>query len=727
METRASHLTVFFFFLILAVVFTAPLSLAPHERAVNDGDPLHISWATAWDAHQMVRAPWDLFESNTFFPYRSSLAFSDHFLGLALVSAPVFYLTGNALLAQNVALIVTLALSAFGMYALVVYLTGRKDAAIVAGVVYVFHAYTFHELPRAQVLSTQWLPLMLLYLHRSFVEGGRRNAVLFAMFFLLQGLACTYYLLYVALVLSVWIPVYTLMVPGGRKRLAGLMVPLGVSGGVFILLAIPYLRMVREFDFARALEPGLDLLEYVRPPVGSLLAQLVTFDFPPSIAPQFVGVVALVLALVGVIARPGLDTRPLRIFFALSMVTAVLGVAFSLGPSVRVGGETWGAGPYLILYEEVPFFRALRNAERMGWLFRFGLAVAAGLGASAVFSRLSGHVLTLARVAIVVVLPYEHFSGGQPFETIPTGARAPEVYRWLATTGETEPVVELPLYPRGQLRRHSLYMLYSTLHWRPIVFGRTSFYPPLTGYLRWQMNDFPSADSIGLLEGLGVERVVVHPNVWPAPARARKLSELQGFSGRLVQEGRFDPLSGRMYEAYGLGDERVYRLSGAGTIPSTTSLCSPGDELDPSDWTLSSDATVAVEWAIDRDPETKWSTERQLPGMKLEVDLGREQTIAAIRLTLGYPHDNFPRDLTLKVRRDGAGQRFERIDHRDDLATRWELVDALLNHPADAAVTLRFDPVPARRLRFWIREGKSFDYTLPDWTLPELHVYRRCD
>lgn len=61
MEIRRT-VVVFLFFLALAVVFTAPISLAPHERVANDGDPLHISWILAWDAHQLIRDPVHLFD-----------------------------------------------------------------------------------------------------------------------------------------------------------------------------------------------------------------------------------------------------------------------------------------------------------------------------------------------------------------------------------------------------------------------------------------------------------------------------------------------------------------------------------------------------------------------------------------------------------------------------------------------------------------------------------------
>ncbi len=111
--------------------------------------------------------------------------------------------------------------------------------------------------------------------------------------------------------------------------------------------------------------------------------------------------------------------------------------------------------------------------------------------------------------------------------------------------------------------------------------------------------------------------------------------------------------------------------------------------------------------------------------MKLEIDLGREETLSAVRLELAYPHDQFPRDLTLKVRTEG-GAGFERIEHRDDRATKWELVEALVEEPSSAAVVLRFPPTKARCLRFWIREGKEWDFSLPDWSLPELHLYREC-
>lgn len=709
---------VFVFYLAIAVIFTAPVSLSPHRLAVNDGDPLHISWILAWDVHQLIRDPLHLFDSNSFHPYEGSLAFSEHLIVPALLSAPFFYATGNALLAQNLTVVLTLALSALAMFVLVLAIFGREDAALFAGMVYVFHTYNSHEVARLQLLSVQFWPLALLYLHRLFTLGGRKNALLFAAFFLLQGLSCTYYLIYFALVLTIWIPAYALATRGGFRRALTLVLPLTLVGIVLALFALPYQKMLERYGYQRELVEGLDALEYLRPPEENLLSRLITYDFEPSAVPQFVGFLSLALAVSGLVRAPR------RLFLWLTVATAAVGFVLSLGPTIRVGERVLGPGFYGLLYRNFSFFQVLRNPERLSLLVHFGLAILAGWGAAALASRFSARTASALRVSLLVLLPLEHFRGGQPFAPLPTGEETPDVYRWLSTTPHDGAVVELPLYRRTELRRHALYMYYSTYHWKPIVFGRTSFYPPLPGYLAWELRDFPDGDSLALLRRVGVSRIVVHPQLWPPADRGRKLALLDDFTEDLVPEGRFPFLEGPLFARYGFGGERVFRL-GTGKPVSKETLCSPVDEIEPHRFDLEGEGVTPIGWAVDRNRETKWKSEGQLPGMKIEIDFRREETLSAVRFALGHPYDEFPRDVTLKVS-SAEGAPFERIVHREDLATKLELVDALIENPGEAAITLRFDPVKVLRLRVWLREGKGFDYSLPDWSLPEIFLYRSC-
>ncbi len=141
----------------------APVSLHPADLAVNDGDPLHISWILAWDAHQAVRDPLHLFDSNAFYPYPSSA----RVLGAPSRARRFWPLRsstrrGTRSSPRTSTLVLTLALSAFAMYLLTREVFGSELGALVAGLVYTFHAYGFHEAPRLQLLSIQWWPLAAL-------------------------------------------------------------------------------------------------------------------------------------------------------------------------------------------------------------------------------------------------------------------------------------------------------------------------------------------------------------------------------------------------------------------------------------------------------------------------------------------------------------------------------------------------------------------------------------
>lgn len=728
------------FFLAIAFIFTAPLSLSPASQAANEGDPLHISWILAWDIHQLTTHPFQLFESNAFYPYPHSLAFSEHLTIEALMVGPIYLLTGNALLAQNIAMLLAFALSGWAMFLLLREMVGYSDAALIGGVLYAFHSYSLQEVPRLQVLSIQWWPLAVLFLYRAFRSGRGKDAALFGLFFVLQGLSCTYYLIYFSMMLLLWIPGVFLWSKRtmGREaihRLGKVGVSLFGSGIVLGLFALPYLEMFSAFGYQRSLAEGLDLLDYINPPSGTPFSFWFDFTIKTSATHHFIGFGALLLLLVGLTFGPSRarESPGGRTFFWLSLVTGLVGLIVSLGPVVYVGGRAVGPGVYPVLYRYLPLFRGLRSPERIAILVNFAVAVIGAYGAAALLdfarssrwlSRFRPWAASASFMVVLILLPFEHFSGGVRGVGVPTGDRVPEVYRWLAKEAPGDPggpVIELPVYPLRKHRFYAAYMFYSTYHWRPIVIGRTSFYPPAMEYLAYQLRDFPNRDSLGLLRWLGVRTIVVHPELWPEPERGRKLAALKTMSDALRLTGVFPPLEGPDYQRFGFGGEHVYRLEGK--APVVENLCVPGDEIMPEGWTLRGSSASPVEWAIDRNPATRWETARQIPGDSLTLNLGRTEPVAAVRLALGFPYEQFPRYLVVRSR-IGAGV-WRPFAYRDDLATKLELLETLVEDPAKAAFVLRFEPEQAGQLRFRVG-GLRYNYAIPGWSLPELYVYRSC-
>ncbi|HWX23982.1 MAG TPA: hypothetical protein VN083_03030, partial [Vicinamibacteria bacterium] len=239
-----------------AIVWAAPASLSP-ARAIPDlGDPLHLAWVMAWDAHQLVRHPLSLFDANTFYPYPRSLAFGDHLLPEALLGAPVFWLTGNAVLSSNLVVLLALTLSATAIFILMRDVTHSSAVAFLAGLAYAFNTFTRSEILRVQVLNIEWWPFVFLFLERLARTGRARYAWLLGGSLLLQGLSGAYYLVYSALLAPVWLLVAYL---GARRRpsvaeLAGLGAALLAAGLVALPVLWPYAVQLRTMGFEKPLK-----------------------------------------------------------------------------------------------------------------------------------------------------------------------------------------------------------------------------------------------------------------------------------------------------------------------------------------------------------------------------------------------------------------------------------------------------------------------------------------
>ncbi len=208
-------------FILLSLWVTWPLVLHLDEALPGDlGDPLLNTWILGWDADRLRHGLAGLWNAPIFFPYRNTLAFSEHLLGIGVPVAPIVWLTGRPFVAYNVAFVASFALAAIGMWRLARRLTGREDAAILAGAIFAFAPARLGQIGHLQVLMSGWMPLALLGLHRYFETGSRLALAAFTAVFIVQGLSNGYYLYFLA-VPAVILAVHALATrPADRRRIA---------------------------------------------------------------------------------------------------------------------------------------------------------------------------------------------------------------------------------------------------------------------------------------------------------------------------------------------------------------------------------------------------------------------------------------------------------------------------------------------------------------------------
>jgi hypothetical protein len=238
--------------------------LHPTDTISDVGDPLHLAYILAWNAHQLVTSPFHLFDANSFYPWRQSLAFADHLVPESVMVAPVQWVTGNAVLGYNAAVFLGLVMSAWFMRWLILETTGNGGAALLSGIVYAFNGFTLVEANRVQVIHLQWWPVALVFLGRFVAEPRLKWAMGFGAALALQGLSGSYYLAFSALIAPFWLG---LAFAGSARRptlraVKALAVAAVLASIPVVLLILPYL--IRGLPRGRV-SGGVNLLAYLAP------------------------------------------------------------------------------------------------------------------------------------------------------------------------------------------------------------------------------------------------------------------------------------------------------------------------------------------------------------------------------------------------------------------------------------------------------------------------------
>jgi hypothetical protein len=201
---RSLTLSAVVYFSLTAVIGMDVLRTLTTHIASDPGDPLLTSAILRWNAeHVPLSRAWWQFPA--FHPTADVLAFSEHLLGVSVITTPLYRLTGNALTSYNLTLLLTYPLCGLAVYALVYWLTRNGAAAFLAGLGYLFAPVRASQLSHVHLLATFSTPLVLLGLHAFHETGRRRWLVLLGFAWLLQGAVSGYFLIYGSVLVACWL------------------------------------------------------------------------------------------------------------------------------------------------------------------------------------------------------------------------------------------------------------------------------------------------------------------------------------------------------------------------------------------------------------------------------------------------------------------------------------------------------------------------------------------
>ncbi|MEW6319491.1 MAG: hypothetical protein AB1635_00220 [Acidobacteriota bacterium] len=514
---------------LLTLAATWPLARDLDRRVAGDlGDPVLVMWVMSWVMTHLTRAlkgdiaalaaMWD---ANIFHPEPGTLALSEHFIAQSARALPVWWATGNAILAYNLSVLLTFALTGFGTFLLARRCFGGWVGPFAAGVFAAFTQYRMISLGHLHTLSIEWLPLAMWAADRMAERPSIGRAAAFALCVAALNLSSIYLM---ALGLP-FVVAFGVVAFAARGRLGDVRAvaagagALGAAALITLPTVLPYLRMAREQGLARPIE---EVITH-----SATLAAYRDLLLPTIWVPLVLAVIGIASALAPSQPR----WRPYVVTFAGMTIAAFL---LSLGPSIAPGVP----GPYRLLYDYVPGFGGLRVVHRYGAVLMIVLPVVAAAGGEALVRRwrvMVVPVLALTAVAFVQTWPRPFPIDRRPESP---GLEAPPAYLtpapalppiYLAVMGLPGEAA-LAEFPLGDLGYDVRYMFFSTLHGRRLLNGYSGFVPPNL-YKRQADLRLPLRDPDAAWLALGsATHAVVHDRAWSdgTGAGIRALLESRG-------------------------------------------------------------------------------------------------------------------------------------------------------------------------------------------------------
>lgn len=487
---------VFFVFLVLSLLATYPLPLYFDRAPIGAGDSVQNVWNLWWVQRNVFHG--DLFPFTTpFLYYPTGVSLAYHPLGVVngWLGALLQWLFDLNLVASfNSIALFSCVGSGMGTYLLVRQLTHNRMAAFVAGIVFTFAPIRMSRIyfGNLEMYSTQYIPFLVLFFIELLRRPRYRVVWAAALFFALTAWS-SLYLAYGATLLLITVLAGAAFF--ARRQLQTwlrlLYKPLLVFGVTSVVLVMPVVLplVVNYADFqdqadqrSSAVANSADLLGFFVPdrmtdPLPTRLfselnrfvdATYGTFYGNAAEKSVFIG-----YTVIAVMVLSALFVRR-REFWGWAAI-ALLFAGLSLGPVLYVFGR-----PVLhhLPYEwlnSLPLISFGRAPSRYAIFVMFALAVAGGYGLAALTQRRRiGPWLTLV-VGVVIYVEFLIV----PIRVDMRFTQIPSFYAQLATTEDHSDAVilDVPIDLVGASGPAGEYMLFQTVHQKPIVSGYVSRTP----------------------------------------------------------------------------------------------------------------------------------------------------------------------------------------------------------------------------------------------------------
>jgi hypothetical protein len=556
------------YFTAMTLVMTWPLVTRMGDSMVGMvGDNIYFVWLIGWFKRALFDLgvnPFDIWFLN--YPQGWSLAYTEITQSNLAIAMP-FYFIGGEVFAYNMAMMISFVLSGLGMSLWVKKLSGRWDAALLAGTVYAFIPYHFahFRIGHLNLSGIQWFPFYFMGLWDVLrAEKWSWKPVLVGGIALGLIANTSMYYLYMTAIISVFLVLVYLIVNKplfkNRDFWKQVLALVLVSLPLVAFAAFPYVSLATEGGLSDrnmgiVRKYSASPLDFFLPSTDHFLwGQWVGANFSRDLwieSTLYVGIVSLGLAVLAWIKRKEMEKdKFLRLLLWGALLSVVLAMGTDLhwneqavelalpaGLAARLGRETLPLVlPGYFLFKYFPFYAKLRALMRFGVFAQVFVSAAGGLGAAWLLEKSKGKkqiAIFLLLLALVFVDfypgPYQQFSQVQ----------ARQADYWLAEQSGDGAWAQFPF----DLQEDQEHIYGQLINGKPFLGGFFNAFPPEQyREIMPVMNTFPSEESVALLKELDMTYILVDQTYYDNVEEVRRTCEVLGLE--LITESGNDLIYG---------------------------------------------------------------------------------------------------------------------------------------------------------------------------------------
>jgi hypothetical protein len=439
------------FFLVLAIAATRPLTALLRTHVLGHLDVLVDLWTVHWLATHFFD-PGQIFQGNIFYPARHAVLHSDLSLGTVVLLLPFRAVVRDPVLLVNLGALLALAFGGWAFHALGYALTGNRWAGLLCGVLAAFNSHQLRHVYHLNLLTTGWLALLLLGLHRTWERPTPSSVALTAVSFALCAQSSGYYGVAAVVLAGVFAAAGARAL--GRRTVLSALAAAALLG---TLLTLPYLTAYLDARHEQGLRRNINMSSTMAfHPTQDLTSDAYAYRWlsPREGERLFPGLLALGLAAVAVARR-----RPGTLLYGAAFVVMLV---LSLGPRLELDGRSVPL-PYRWLFA-IPPFDGMRHPYTFAAVALFMLMVLAAIG----WAGLRVAARPWAGPLVVLLAVVETLSPPPFVRAIPPGV--PPAYE-IIRARPPAPILEVPVFAPETL-------VWAARHGRSVVNGQGSAFVP---------------------------------------------------------------------------------------------------------------------------------------------------------------------------------------------------------------------------------------------------------